>query len=418
MSSNRIVLILISIYVFLYTPMQAKALDIISEDELIIRGLFFDNIRAYKNSREIYGKLYDNTKLKNYLFREAKSALMSNTFIEHTLERVKAWDKKHPNQIEAKRLLIPLYLSTRQIKESKEEAEYLLELSDEAMDFDLASNPYMFSGDFNKTVELLESAYEKSLNEGVLIRMSIIMSEYTNSREKAIQLIETHRRINIVVSNELYFQLISLYIKDNNIDGILDTYKDLYKNNDNEKYLIKIIEAYAYKNDINGAIEFLEQSQKLNETLYDLYKNRKDFDKALNLLALLYKKDNNPMWLAEKAILLFEKAENKNDKQMIKDVIKCFDKAILLGVDDSIYLNYYGYTLIDKDIDIKKGMKIISDALVQQPDNTYYLDSLAWGHYKVNACDKAYKMMKQVVDMEGLDEPEIAEHWKAIQDCK
>jgi hypothetical protein len=145
--------------------MQAKALDIISEDELIIRGLFFDNIRAYKNSREIYGKLYDNTKLKNYLFREAKSALMSNTFIEHTLERVKAWDKKHPNQIEAKRLLIPLYLSTRQIKESKEEAEYLLELSDEAMDFDLASNPYMFSGDFNKTVELLESAYEKSTHK-------------------------------------------------------------------------------------------------------------------------------------------------------------------------------------------------------------------------------------------------------------
>ena len=418
MSSNRIVLILISIYIFMLTPLQAIEQNVTSEDELIIRGLFFDNIRAYQNSREIYEKLYNDTKLKNYLFREAKSALMSNTFIEHTLKRVKEWDKKYPNEIEAKRLLIPLYLSNREIQKSKQEAEYLLELSSEAIDLDLASNPYMYSGEFNKTVELLNSAYEQSLNEGVLLRMSIIMNEYTNDRDRAIQLLETHRRINILVSNELYFQLISLYIKNNDIDGILSTYKALYKNNDNEKYLIKIIEAYAYKGDINGAIEFLEQSGQLNETLYDLYKNRKDFDKALNLLSLFYKKDNNPIWLAEKAILIFEKAENKNDMKMIQDVIKYFDKAILLGVDDSIYLNYYGYTLIDKGIDIKKGMKIISDALIQQPDNTYYLDSLAWGHYKIHACDKAYNMMKQVVDMEGLDEPEIAEHWKAIQDCK
>ena len=122
--------------------------------------------------------------------------------------------------------------------------------------------------------------------------------------------------------------------------------------------------------------------------------------------------------MAEKAILTYEKAKDKNDKQMIKQVVSYFDTAIAQGVDDSIYLNYYGYTLIDKNIDVKKGMKIISDALVQQPDNSYYLDSLAWGYYKEKLCDKAYTMMKRVVEMEGLDEPEIAEHWNAIQKCK
>ena len=48
---------------------------------------------------------------------------------------------------------------------------------------------------------------------------------------------------------------------------------------------------------------------------------------------------------------------------MISDVLAHFEKAIALGNDDSIYLNYYGYTLIDKEVDIKKGMKIIQDAL-------------------------------------------------------
>lgn len=99
-------------------------------------------------------------------------------------------------------------------------------------------------------------------------------------------------------------------------------------------------------------------------------------------------------------------------------MIAYFDKAFKLGIDDSIYLNYYGYTLIDKEVDVKKGMKIIEDALVQQPENTFYLDSLAWGYYKEGNCKKAYQLMKRVVDEEGLEEPEIVEHWNAIQACK
>jgi Tfp pilus assembly protein PilF len=104
--------------------------------------------------------------------------------------------------------------------------------------------------------------------------------------------------------------------------------------------------------------------------------------------------------------------------EMIAEVVSHFEKAIAGGVDDSIYLNYYGYTLIDKDIDLQKGMNIIQNALIQQPNNTYYLDSLAWGHYKKRECSKALKLMKRVVSEEGLDEVEIIEHWKAIKKCK
>lgn len=398
--------------------LQAKELRIISEDEMIVQGLFFDEYKAYENSRQVFAKLYDDTGAKEYLFREMTSALMAGTHINQSITRLKAWDTKNPNTLEAKRLLIPLYLTNRQIKEAKTEAKYLIEASDRPMDLDLASNPYLYSGEFKKALELLGEAYRKSSNEDVLLRMAVIMDEYTNERKKAIQLLETHRRMNHVVSNQLYYKLLSLYIKDNNIDGILDTYKVLYEQDKQDKYLTKIIEAYAYKSDIDGAIDFLEKNGESDKILYDLYKSQKYFDKALKLVSEFYSKDHDPKWLAEKAILTFEKAKNKDDKKMIAMVVKYFDQAISEGVDDSLYLNYYGYTLIDKDIDIKKGMKIISDALVQQPDNTYYLDSLAWGYYKKHACKKAYKMMKKVVDMEGLDEPEIAEHWDAIQKCK
>ncbi len=418
MSWNRIIIMVLAMVTFSVANTPTKHLRVLSQDELIIQGLLFEEYKAYEQSRQVFAKLFDETGEKAFLFREMTASLLGNTHVINSIERLKVWDKEHPNSIEVKRLLIPLYLTNRQVKEAKAEAEFLLEVSTEAKDLDLASNPYLYSGEFKKALELLNAAYVKTSNEDVLLRMVVIMDEYTHERKKAIQLLETHRRMNIVTSNQLYFKLLSLYVKENNIDGVLEMYKVLYENDKKDEYLTKIIEAYAYKKDIDGAIAFLEKNSEDDKILYDLYKSKKYFDKALNLADKFYKKDNDPRWLAEKAILTFEKAKDKNDKQMIRQVVSYFDKALAEGVDDSIYLNYYGYTLIDKDIDVKKGMKIISDALVQQPDNTYYLDSLAWGYFKEKQCNKAYDMMKKVVDMEGLDEPEIAEHWNVIQKCQ
>jgi len=408
-SWNRIILTPITVFMLMTSVAQTKELKVISEDSLIIQGLLFNEYRAYDNSRRVFAKLYDDTGAKEYLFREMTASLLSGKYISNSIKRLKLWDEKHPDTLEVKRLLIPLYLTNKQIKEAKREAEYLIERSTEAKDLDLASNPYLYSGEFKKALELLDKAYKKTSNEDVLLRMTVVMDEYTNERKKAIQLLETHRRMNIVNSNQLFFKLLSLYIKENDIEGVLETYRILYEKDKQEKYLQKIIEAYIYKNDMDGAISFLEKHKVGDKTLYELYKSKKYFNKALKLTDKLYKKENDARWLAEKAVLTFENAVDKNDKKMIDKVVAYFDKAISLGVDDSIYLNYYGYTLIDKEIDIKKGMKIISDALLQQPDNTYYLDSLAWGYYKENKCEKAYKMMKKVVDQEGLKQPEIIE---------
>ena len=418
MSWNRIILAFITGFILMTGIAQTKELRVISEDSLIIQGLLFDEYKAYENSRRVFAKLYDDTGEKEYLFREMTASLLSGKHIANSIVRLRSWDEKHPDTLEVKRFLIPLYLTNRQVNKAKIEAEYLIERSSEARDLDLASNPYLYSGEFRKALGLLDQAYKKTSNEDVLLRMTVVMDEYTNERKKAIQLLETHRRMNIVNSNQLFFKLLSLYVKENDIDGVLEIYKVLYDQDDQEKYLAKIIEAYAYKRDIDGAISFLEENKVGDRTLYELYKSKKYFDKALKLISKLYDTDKDARWLAEKAILTFENAVDKNDKQMIEKVVAYFDKAISLGIDDSIYLNYYGYTLIDKDINVKKGMKIISDALIQQPDNTYYLDSLAWGYYKEHNCKKAYEMMKKVVDQEGLDEPEIAEHWDLIQKCK
>jgi tetratricopeptide (TPR) repeat protein len=104
---------------------------------------------------------------------------------------------------------------------------------------------------------------------------------------------------------------------------------------------------------------------------------------------------------------------------MLNEVVNSFEKAIEQGVENSVYLNYYGYTLIDKEIDVPKGIMIIKKALKTEPENTYYMDSLAWGYYKLGECDEAYNIMKKVIDIEGLKEKELIEHWDAIsKKCK
>ena len=418
MSWNRIIYPFIIAFMLSAAVVQAKELRILSEDELIIQGLLYEEYRAFDRSRAVFGQLYDTTGARAYLFREITSSLFSKTNINKSIERLKSWDEKHPDTLEAKRLLIPLYLTANRVGEAKTEAEYLLERSNKVMDMELASNPFLYTGEFKRALDLLSKVYKKTSNEDVLMRMVVIMDEYTKERIQAIQLLESHRRMNIV-SNDVYFKLLELYVKENNVDGLLEIYKTLYKNDNDEKYLNKIIDAYAYKRDMDGAIGFLEKNKVKESILYELYKRKKLFDKAFLLIDRLYNEKKDARWIAEKGVLLFEKSEDKNDKKMIKEVISYFEKAISLGVDDSIYLNYYGYTLIDKEIDVKKGIKIIKDALKQQPDNTYYLDSLAWGYYKENMCKEAYEMMKRVVDEEGLNEAEIIEHWDAIQKkCK
>lgn len=402
----------------LFVPcIQAKEMMVSSDDELVVRGLLYEEYRAYEDARQVYAKLYDATNEEVYLFKEAKVSLIGKTHLTESIKRLKDWDIIHPETLESKRLLIPLYLTSNQIELAKTEAEYLVERSNTPLDLELASNPFLYSGEFKRALDLLTKVYALQPKETILLRMADIMDEYTVERKRAIRLLETYRRMNIA-SNDIYVKLLVLYSKEKDIDGLLETYKALYKQNRDDKILETIIDTYAYKRDTLGAITFLEQYNIGNELLYELYKSKKFFNKALALAEQQYKKTKGAHWLAEKGILTFEQAKDKNDKIMIKKVIDLFDKSLSLGVDDSIYLNYYGYTLIDYEIDVQKGVEIIEKALIQQPNNTYYLDSLAWGYYKLHECTKAHKFMKRVVDEEGLIEKEIIDHWSAIKQCK
>lgn len=396
---------------------QKKSQSIPNEDELIIKAIWLEEQHNYKESNRFYAELYEKTHKEEYLLKELTTAHYAGV-LSKNLPELKAYITEHPNNLQAKRLLLSFNLQRKKFNQAKVIADKLVQQSNQAIDYELAANPYIFTADYQKAVLLLEKAYQSTTNEDILLKIVAIEINYLHQIDKAIARLEEHRQ-NEGCSEKICLQLINIYVQQNRIDRLIPIYKSLAIATKKEVYIEKLIESYLYNKDLNGAIDFLENEYHNDTLLYSLYMENKAYDKAHALTQKLLKTTNDPKWHAESAISLYESLANNNDKTALSQVVKEFEKALDSGVRNPVYLNYYGYTLIDKDIDIKKGLKIINQALVQEPENTYFLDSLAWGEYKLGECSKAYKTMKKVIEVEGLKEKEIIEHWNAINNkCK
>ncbi len=396
---------------------KRKSQTLPNEDELIIRAIWLEEQHYYKESNKFYAELYNKTEKEEYLLKELTTAHYAG-ILSKNLPQLKTYIEKHPNNLQAKRLLLSFNLQHKKFNQAKVVAKQLTQQSNQAMDYELSANPYIFTEDYPKAVSLLEKAYQSTKNEDILLKIVAIEINYLQQIKKAINRLEKHQK-KIGCSEKICLQLINIYLQQNRIDKIIPLYKSLVITTKKEIYLEKLIESYLYTKNLNGAIEFLKNEYKNDALLYSLYIQDKAYKKAYLLAQKLLKTTNEPKWYAESAIALYESLENKSDKSALNQVVEAFEKALSSGVRNPIYLNYYGYTLIDKDIDIKKGIKIIKEALGKEPGNTYFLDSLAWGEYKRGECSEAYKLMKKVVEIEGLKEKDIIEHWNAINNkCK
>ena len=181
-----------------------------------------------------------------------------------------------------------------------------------------------------------------------------------------------------------------------------------------DKYAKKVIELLMYKRDTNGAISFLEKSDYNPKMLMDIYTSKKDFKNAYKIAKRLYKQTNNSDYLGKMAIYEYEANKNKINNKILASISKKFELA-LKDVQNPLYLNYYGYLLIDNNLNVKKGIKLVKLALEKEPESIFYLDSLAWGYYKLNKCKRALIIMKKFINENK--EPEVAMHYKKILKC-
>jgi tetratricopeptide (TPR) repeat protein len=94
-----------------------------------------------------------------------------------------------------------------------------------------------------------------------------------------------------------------------------------------------------------------------------------------------------------------------------------FRKSLELSPDQANVLNYLGYSMIDKRINLAEAMEMIRKAVELKPNDGYIVDSLGWAHYQMGEYEEAAKHLERAVELRPED-PIINDHlgdayWRA-----
>jgi len=100
--------------------------------------------------------------------------------------------------------------------------------------------------------------------------------------------------------------------------------------------------------------------------------------------------------------LLFNRAVALDHFKQYEQAEVMLNRIIRHNPDYAEALNFLGYTYAVQGIKLDKAKMLIQRALIQKPDDGYYLDSLAWAYYQAGEYAKAAstqaKALKQVSD--------------------
>ncbi|MDD5401522.1 MAG: hypothetical protein PHQ93_10075 [Sulfurimonas sp.] len=385
-----------------------------NEDIFILSALYLEELGDYNSSSVLFNTLYEQTGKKEYFYRSLRDDLTANEN-ERVIRRVDEITKGKIVDFELARMKIAALVKDDNLVYAKELANKLVETSKSTDDYLMLSEIYIKLKEYDAALRYLEGAYIKEYDELILEKMAIILYVNLDRKKDAIAQLETYSRIH-GCSEVICSKLLGFYSNDNNIEGLLSTYLRLYKMDGSKEIAQKIVQIYGYKKDFVKIVEFLEESKADDELLLQFYVQAKNYKKASTLAKELYENSGDLTFLAQSAIFEYEGSQNKNDSDMHKSVVKKLEEAITVK-KEGMYLNYLGYLLIDHDINVKKGMKYVEEALKIEPNSPYYLDSLAWGYYKLNECEKADEIMKKVATMDGGNNEEVIEHIEKIKEC-
>lgn len=387
----------------------------INEDSRIFEAFNAIDKRDYKAAVKIYQHLYNTTQKPEYLKEiiilslESSETDSTQKIINYAL-LYKKLNKTDPQVL---RILASSYVKLGKIDEAISTYKEILSLQNEKdyLDLRTLARLYIIKKDFRMARKYFMDCYENTPDESNLTFIVALDIDEGNF-EKSTNLIKSHFKDEM--SEEFIAIISNLAFK----AGILYQLESLalwfYENNPSQTNTKNLVQIYLLKQDTTKAISLVKTHNLDDNLLLDLYLMQKDFDSARILTQKLFDTTKNDTYLGILAIIDFESASNK--KAVLSQVIANFKKTLEAG-ENHIFYNYLGYLLIDFEINIDEGIGYVEKALILEPNNPAYIDSLAWGYYKKNDCLKA----KQEIDKIPLEiiqkEAELKAHWDTINQC-
>jgi tetratricopeptide (TPR) repeat protein len=115
----------------------------------------------------------------------------------------------------------------------------------------------------------------------------------------------------------------------------------------------------------------------------------------------LEKLPSNPDLLYEAALL----ADKIGKPDELEKLIR---KLLEEQPDNANAYNALGYSLLDRNVRVQEGMKLVEKAYSLSPNDAAITDSMGWGYYRLGNLDKSLEFLRRAFELDP--DPEIAAH--------
>ena len=139
----------------------------------------------------------------------------------------------------------------------------------------------------------------------------------------------------------------------------------------------------------------------------DLHREQEEYEAAITAydraVALLETRDN-PNWFVHYVrAIAHERLDNWPEAEAD------FRRALELNPDHPQVLNYLGYTMVEKRVNLDEALDMIERAAAARPDSGYIVDSLGWVLYRLDRYEEAIVHMERAAELMPTD-PVVNDH--------
>ncbi|BDB67315.1 ATP-dependent nuclease subunit B [Helicobacter cinaedi] len=406
------------------------------EDSYLFEAIEYEAQKEFDKARDLYLVLYEETKKLEYL-KEAITLSSTLNNPHATLDFANEYVAKGGQKdLVIHKIFLDSYLKLGMTQEALQEAKIIAKSENSALLNDILGSLYATLGDFKNALIHFESAYNESKAQEVLQKIvAVYLSQ--SQQEKALNLLDSHIENYSCFGSFCKFS-IEVYGKFNKIAKIENVFEKSFQAQPTIENAQNLILIYAHQKKFKQASQIATQFPFKPEILLELYIAQQDYKNAAKQAKYAYDENKNPYFLALEQIYTFE-SSNKKDKKAIANIAQNLKNAINLmqmpdtntpkdeRIDSALQnsqnaelgflFNFLGYLMIDYELNVKEGVEYVKKALEISPRNPAYLDSLAWGYYKLKDCKNAKETFKLIPQEDIKKEQEIKEHRALIQMC-
>lgn len=385
-------------------------------DLRVVKALTYSQFGNFQEARDEFLALFKDYNVTAFLENAYLLTLANNLDkVDEINELAKPYLNRSDN---LKRFSVLYSLQRSDLQRARKLVKELLaKNTDDARDFELYGDILVAKNDPKGAIKYFQLAYRYFPNEDILLKIIGLYAVLNDTKDIKV-LLEDFRRAN-GCTLRICVLLSKIYSDEKNIEALKVIYVDLYELNHNKDFILNLIELLNSQGRKQEALELALKYDVNDDIKIFLYQGLRKFDEAKDLSLQVYKQGNNKEYLLRAAIFEFEAASLKGQitVEKVNEIVKSIEKAVDQDTE-ALYLNFYGYLLIDHDLDVKRGMEWVKIALEKEPDNLYYIDSLAWGHYKLGECKEAWELLQKVFgDKEFMDSKESKAHIEAVKEC-